>query len=85
MHQRIASPVLVSDHRALVVTPVYELLREHVVRLLKNYLEQPDRAMHGSSAHFSNMQVFEKWSKAKIILLALRAQNVMEGVFQHLL
>jgi hypothetical protein len=85
VHQRIASPVLVSDHRALAVTPVYELLREHVVRLLKNYFKQPDRAVHGSSAHFSNMQVFEKWSKAKIILLALRAQNVMEGVFQHLL
>jgi hypothetical protein len=84
VHQRIASPLLVSEHRVFAVTPVYALLREQVVRLLKNYFQQPDRAVHGSSAHFSNMQVFEKWSKAKIALLALRAQNAMEGLFQHL-
>jgi len=60
-------------------------VHQRIASLLKNYFEQPDRMVHGSSVHFSNMQVFEKWSKAKIILLALRAQNVMEGVFQHLL
>jgi ribosomal protein L29 len=40
--------------------------------------------VQGCAAHFSNTQVFEKWSKAKIALFALRAEKAMQGLFQHL-
>jgi hypothetical protein len=43
---------------------------------LKNRFQQPVRAVQGGIAHFSNTQVFEKWSKAKIALIALRADQL---------
>ncbi|MEE9598643.1 MAG: hypothetical protein V3V96_17860, partial [Acidiferrobacterales bacterium] len=61
------------------------LTRRCVSRLLKNYFQQPDRAAHGGAAHFSNTQVFEKWSKAKTAFFALRAEKATEGFFSILL
>jgi hypothetical protein len=31
--------------------------------------------VHGGTAHFSNTEVFEKWSKAKTALFALRTEK----------
>jgi hypothetical protein len=50
-------------------------------RLLKNCFQQPGRAVHGGIAQFSNTEVFEKWSKAKTALFALRAEKGQGGDF----
>ncbi len=49
--------------------------------LLKNYFRQPGRAVHGGTVRFSNTEVFEKWSKAKTALFALRAEKGHGGTF----
>jgi hypothetical protein len=37
--------------------------------------------VHGGTAHFSNTEVFEKWSKAKTAFFALRAEKGHGGTF----
>jgi len=53
----------------------HSLLNYDPSRLLKNYFQRPGRAVHGGTAHFSNTDVVEKWSKAKTALFALRAEK----------
>jgi hypothetical protein len=37
--------------------------------------------VQGSTAHSSNTQAFEEWSKAKTALFALRAEKARDGLF----
>jgi len=54
-----------------------------VNRLLKNSFFSSLRSGIGIYRHFSNTHVFEKWSKAKTTLFALRAEKGREGLFQQ--
>jgi hypothetical protein len=49
--------------------------RGMISRLLKNCFQQPARAVKGCVAHLSNTQTFDKWSKAKTAVFALRAEK----------
>jgi hypothetical protein len=45
------------------------------IRLLKGCFQQPDSSVQGCTAHLSNTQTFDNWSKAKPAVFALRAEK----------
>jgi hypothetical protein len=47
--------------------------RGMISRLLKNCFHQPAKAVQGCTAHLSNTQTFDNWSKSKPAVFALRA------------
>jgi hypothetical protein len=51
--------------------------------LLKNEFFSNRRRDAGMYRHFSNTQVFEKWSAPRICAAAQRGEKVQEGLFQQ--